>query len=156
MNKSKLMGVLVDDEKVKQAASKLGCLILKPPFSYLGSKVGGSIHRIQLWTEVSGSSVCCPYTKWKNEEAFNWRKVYQGDHGEDRKVGASEGLLSVFLDGHSAMNSLFLKNQVDVDAVECKAKDLLHVEVQDVTAHRIGVNTISEVDDVDEAGVNDT
>ncbi|GJR07167.1 protein kinase-like domain, concanavalin A-like lectin/glucanase domain protein [Tanacetum coccineum] len=35
MNKSKLMGVLVDDEKVKQAASKLGCLILKPPFSYL-------------------------------------------------------------------------------------------------------------------------
>ncbi|GJT02085.1 RNA-directed DNA polymerase, eukaryota, reverse transcriptase zinc-binding domain protein, partial [Tanacetum coccineum] len=35
MNKSKLMGILVDDEKVKQAASKLGCLILKPPFSYL-------------------------------------------------------------------------------------------------------------------------
>ncbi|GJR30322.1 RNA-directed DNA polymerase, eukaryota [Tanacetum coccineum] len=47
MRKSKLMGILVDDEKVKQAASKLGCLILKTPFSYLGSKVGGSMHRIQ-------------------------------------------------------------------------------------------------------------
>nr|GEX38512.1 hypothetical protein [Tanacetum cinerariifolium] len=32
---------------------------------------------------------------------------------------------------------------VDVDVAECDAKDLLHVEVQNVTAHRIGVNTIA-------------
>nr|GEW01144.1 RNA-directed DNA polymerase, eukaryota, reverse transcriptase zinc-binding domain protein [Tanacetum cinerariifolium] len=36
MNKSKIMGVLVDSDKVKCAASKLGCLILKTLFSYLG------------------------------------------------------------------------------------------------------------------------
>ncbi|GKD05737.1 hypothetical protein Tco_1180711, partial [Tanacetum coccineum] len=30
----------------------------------------------------------------------------------------------------------------DVDVAECEAKDLLHVEVQDVTAHIIGVNTV--------------
>nr|GEX54255.1 hypothetical protein [Tanacetum cinerariifolium] len=60
---------------------------------------------------------------------------------------------------------------VDADVDECEAKDLLHVEVQDVTAHSIRVNTIvedyqvdeSEVDDVavsepqvDEANVDDT
>ncbi|GKD03186.1 RNA-directed DNA polymerase, eukaryota [Tanacetum coccineum] len=64
MSKSKLMGVLVDDEKVKQAASKLGCLILKTPFSYLGSKVGGSMHRIQAWSEVV-DRVHARLSKWK-------------------------------------------------------------------------------------------
>ncbi|GKE27380.1 RNA-directed DNA polymerase, eukaryota, reverse transcriptase zinc-binding domain protein [Tanacetum coccineum] len=64
MNKSKLMGVLVDDEKVKQAASKLGCLILKSPFSYLGSKVGGSMYRIQAWNEVV-DRVYAGLSKWK-------------------------------------------------------------------------------------------
>nr|GEV25731.1 RNA-directed DNA polymerase, eukaryota, reverse transcriptase zinc-binding domain protein [Tanacetum cinerariifolium] len=46
MNKSKIMGVLVDSDKVKCVASKLGCLILKTLFSYLGSKVGGSMSRV--------------------------------------------------------------------------------------------------------------
>nr|GEU41412.1 RNA-directed DNA polymerase, eukaryota, reverse transcriptase zinc-binding domain protein [Tanacetum cinerariifolium] len=46
MSKSKIMGVLVDSDKVKCATSKLGCLILKTPFSYLGSKVGGSMSRV--------------------------------------------------------------------------------------------------------------
>nr|GEX50889.1 RNA-directed DNA polymerase, eukaryota [Tanacetum cinerariifolium] len=39
MSKSKIMRVHVEDEKVKYAASKLGCLILNTPFSYLGTKV---------------------------------------------------------------------------------------------------------------------
>nr|GEV76370.1 RNA-directed DNA polymerase, eukaryota, reverse transcriptase zinc-binding domain protein [Tanacetum cinerariifolium] len=39
MSKSKIMGVHVEDENVKHAASKLGCLILNSPFSYLGTKV---------------------------------------------------------------------------------------------------------------------
>ncbi|GJY67261.1 RNA-directed DNA polymerase, eukaryota [Tanacetum coccineum] len=38
--------------KVKQAANKIGCLILSCPFSYLGSKVGVSMSRIQDWREV--------------------------------------------------------------------------------------------------------
>ncbi|GKA04982.1 hypothetical protein Tco_0684102 [Tanacetum coccineum] len=33
-----IMGVNVEDEKVKHAASKLGCLTLKSPFLYLGTK----------------------------------------------------------------------------------------------------------------------
>nr|GEW85974.1 RNA-directed DNA polymerase, eukaryota, reverse transcriptase zinc-binding domain protein [Tanacetum cinerariifolium] len=42
MCKSKIMGVHVDGDMVKNAAKKLGCLVLKTPFSYLGSIVGGS------------------------------------------------------------------------------------------------------------------
>nr|GFA01458.1 RNA-directed DNA polymerase, eukaryota [Tanacetum cinerariifolium] len=52
MSKSKIMGVHVEDEKVKYAASKLRCLILNTPFSYLGTKVGGSMSRVQAWKEV--------------------------------------------------------------------------------------------------------
>nr|GEX11258.1 RNA-directed DNA polymerase, eukaryota [Tanacetum cinerariifolium] len=51
-SKSKIMGVHVEDEKVKYAASKLGCLILNTLFSYLGTKVGGSMSRVQAWKEV--------------------------------------------------------------------------------------------------------
>nr|GEZ34599.1 RNA-directed DNA polymerase, eukaryota [Tanacetum cinerariifolium] len=52
MCKSKITGVNVGDEKVKSAASKLGCLILNTLFSYLGTKVGGNMSRVQAWTEV--------------------------------------------------------------------------------------------------------
>nr|GEX57073.1 RNA-directed DNA polymerase, eukaryota, reverse transcriptase zinc-binding domain protein [Tanacetum cinerariifolium] len=51
-SKSKIMGVHVEDEKVKYATSKLGCLILNTPLSYLGTKVGGSMSRVQAWKEV--------------------------------------------------------------------------------------------------------
>ncbi|GKB17175.1 RNA-directed DNA polymerase, eukaryota [Tanacetum coccineum] len=37
MSKSKIMGVNVGDDKIKVAASKLGCLILNTPFTYIRS-----------------------------------------------------------------------------------------------------------------------
>ncbi|GJY40436.1 RNA-directed DNA polymerase, eukaryota, reverse transcriptase zinc-binding domain protein [Tanacetum coccineum] len=52
MIKSKLMGISVSSDKVDQAAKKIGCAILKVPFSYLGSKVGCLISRIQSWNEI--------------------------------------------------------------------------------------------------------
>nr|GFB29275.1 RNA-directed DNA polymerase, eukaryota, reverse transcriptase zinc-binding domain protein [Tanacetum cinerariifolium] len=52
MSKSKIMGVHVEGGMVKHADSKLGCLILNTPFYYLGSKVGGSMSRVQAWKEV--------------------------------------------------------------------------------------------------------
>ncbi|GJW23890.1 RNA-directed DNA polymerase, eukaryota, reverse transcriptase zinc-binding domain protein [Tanacetum coccineum] len=64
MSKSKIMGIHVDSDKVKSAATKLGCLILKTPFSYLGSKVGGSMSRVQAWTEVV-DRVKSRLSKWK-------------------------------------------------------------------------------------------
>ncbi|GJS96857.1 RNA-directed DNA polymerase, eukaryota [Tanacetum coccineum] len=52
MYKSKLMGISVDDSMVEQAAAKIGCVVLKTPFKYLGSRVGGLMSRIQSWNEI--------------------------------------------------------------------------------------------------------
>ena len=64
MSKSKILGVNVDNDKVRGAASKLGCLILKAPFIYLGSSVGGSMTRVQAWEEVV-ERVKSRLSKWK-------------------------------------------------------------------------------------------
>nr|GEU95458.1 RNA-directed DNA polymerase, eukaryota [Tanacetum cinerariifolium] len=52
MGKSKIIGTLVEKSIVSNAASKLGCLLLKLPFSYLGTKVGSSMSRINAWEDV--------------------------------------------------------------------------------------------------------
>ncbi|GJX58871.1 RNA-directed DNA polymerase, eukaryota [Tanacetum coccineum] len=46
MSKSKFMGIYVDADKVDQAARKIGCVTLKTPFIYIGSKVGGLMSRV--------------------------------------------------------------------------------------------------------------
>ncbi|GJS67055.1 putative RNA-directed DNA polymerase, eukaryota, reverse transcriptase zinc-binding domain protein [Tanacetum coccineum] len=47
MSKSKIMGIHVNNDKISRAADKLGCLVLKTPFLYLGSMVGGAMYRLQ-------------------------------------------------------------------------------------------------------------
>ncbi|GJW52675.1 RNA-directed DNA polymerase, eukaryota [Tanacetum coccineum] len=64
MCKSKIVGVHVEGGKVKHAASKLGCLTLNTPFSYLGSKVGGSMSQVQAWKVVIDKVKSLLY-KWK-------------------------------------------------------------------------------------------
>nr|GEW13194.1 RNA-directed DNA polymerase, eukaryota [Tanacetum cinerariifolium] len=64
MCKRKIMGVHVDGDMVKNAAKKLGCLVLKTPLSYLGSIVGGSMHRRQSWIDIV-DKVKKRLSKWK-------------------------------------------------------------------------------------------
>ncbi|GJU28537.1 RNA-directed DNA polymerase, eukaryota, reverse transcriptase zinc-binding domain protein [Tanacetum coccineum] len=64
MSKSKIMGVHVENAYVNQAASKLGCLVLNSPFSFLGTKVGEAMSRIQAWKEVV-EKVKSRLSKWK-------------------------------------------------------------------------------------------
>ncbi|GKC84144.1 RNA-directed DNA polymerase, eukaryota, partial [Tanacetum coccineum] len=52
MSKSKILGVHVDSTIVHRAALKLGCLVLKIPFMYLGTIVGGNMSRIDSWDVV--------------------------------------------------------------------------------------------------------
>ncbi|GJT26570.1 putative reverse transcriptase, RNA-dependent DNA polymerase [Tanacetum coccineum] len=52
LNKSKIMGINVESAQVIQAAAKLGCLVLKCHFYYLGTRVGGSMTRVQAWQEI--------------------------------------------------------------------------------------------------------
>ncbi|GKD77962.1 RNA-directed DNA polymerase, eukaryota, reverse transcriptase zinc-binding domain protein [Tanacetum coccineum] len=64
MSKSKLMGVYVNNDLVEQPTLKIGCATLKMPFSYLGSKVGGLMSRIQSWNEIV-DRVAARLSKWK-------------------------------------------------------------------------------------------
>nr|GEW98605.1 RNA-directed DNA polymerase, eukaryota, reverse transcriptase zinc-binding domain protein [Tanacetum cinerariifolium] len=64
MRKSKIMGIHVEDVKVKHMASKLGCLILNTPFLHLGTKFGGSMSRVQEWKELV-DKVLSRISKWK-------------------------------------------------------------------------------------------
>nr|GFB21703.1 RNA-directed DNA polymerase, eukaryota, reverse transcriptase zinc-binding domain protein [Tanacetum cinerariifolium] len=64
MSRSKIMGVFMESDKVKCVESKLGCLILKTPFSYLGTQVGGSMLWIQAWNKVV-DKVKARLSKWE-------------------------------------------------------------------------------------------
>ncbi|GJY64455.1 RNA-directed DNA polymerase, eukaryota [Tanacetum coccineum] len=64
MSKSKIMGIQVDNVNVSRAATKLGCLVLKTPFLYLGSFVGGAMHRLQAWNDIV-DRVRRRLSKWK-------------------------------------------------------------------------------------------
>lgn len=58
------MGVNVEDAKVKSAANKLGCLVLKTSFTYLGTKVGENMSRKHAWNEVV-EKVNSRLSRWK-------------------------------------------------------------------------------------------
>nr|GEW66941.1 RNA-directed DNA polymerase, eukaryota [Tanacetum cinerariifolium] len=64
MRKSKIMGVHVDNAKVSRAAVKLGCLVLKAPFVYLGSIVGGNMNRLHAWNDIM-DRIKRRLSKWK-------------------------------------------------------------------------------------------
>ncbi|GJW00537.1 hypothetical protein Tco_1555788 [Tanacetum coccineum] len=64
LQKSKLLGFAVEDEKVSRAAMKMGCCTLKTPFSYLGIKVGGTMSRIKSWDEIV-DKLQSRLSKWK-------------------------------------------------------------------------------------------
>nr|GEY73392.1 RNA-directed DNA polymerase, eukaryota, reverse transcriptase zinc-binding domain protein [Tanacetum cinerariifolium] len=61
---SKIMGVHVNRDKVNRVAMKLGCLVLKAPFLYLGSMVGGAMSKANAWSEVV-DRVKNRLSKWK-------------------------------------------------------------------------------------------
>nr|GEV38254.1 RNA-directed DNA polymerase, eukaryota, reverse transcriptase zinc-binding domain protein [Tanacetum cinerariifolium] len=64
MRKSKIMGVHVNSNKVNMAAQQLGCLVLKAPFIYLGSMVGGIMSKTNAWNDVV-DKVRNRLSKWK-------------------------------------------------------------------------------------------
>nr|GEW91193.1 RNA-directed DNA polymerase, eukaryota, reverse transcriptase zinc-binding domain protein [Tanacetum cinerariifolium] len=63
MQKSKLMGIGVDDVKISQPAKSIGCLTLTTPFSYLGVKVGGKKSRVKSWDEII-NKLLARLSKW--------------------------------------------------------------------------------------------
>ncbi|GJR18634.1 RNA-directed DNA polymerase, eukaryota, reverse transcriptase zinc-binding domain protein [Tanacetum coccineum] len=64
ISKSKLLGISVEASKLDQAAAKIGCAVLNTPFTYLGSRVGGHMSRIQAWNDIIEGMVF-RLSKWK-------------------------------------------------------------------------------------------
>nr|GFB47169.1 RNA-directed DNA polymerase, eukaryota, reverse transcriptase zinc-binding domain protein [Tanacetum cinerariifolium] len=98
MNKSNLMGISVDSNKVKHAAAKIGCLVLKTPFNYLGSRAGDLMSRIQSWHDVTEGMHTRLFAlnralmfKWVwrffSQKNSLWVRVVKVLHGEDGKIG---------------------------------------------------------------------
>nr|GEX00455.1 RNA-directed DNA polymerase, eukaryota, reverse transcriptase zinc-binding domain protein [Tanacetum cinerariifolium] len=83
MNKSNLMGISVDSNKVKHAAVKIGCLVLKTSFNYLVSRVGDLMSRIQSSHDVTEGM----HTRFFSQKNSLWVRVIKALHGEDGKIG---------------------------------------------------------------------
>ncbi|GJV76433.1 RNA-directed DNA polymerase, eukaryota [Tanacetum coccineum] len=96
--------ILVDtDEKVKHAASKLGCLTFKSPFLYLGTKVGATMSRVSDWKEVV-EKVKSRLSKWK------MKALSIGGRLTLLIVGVSEGILKDLFPRLYALESCKLVN----------------------------------------------
>ena len=64
MQKSKLMGIAVDDVQVSQAAKSIACSTFTTPFSYLGVKVGDRMSRTNSW-DVIVNKLLARLSNWK-------------------------------------------------------------------------------------------
>ncbi|GJZ73395.1 RNA-directed DNA polymerase, eukaryota, partial [Tanacetum coccineum] len=64
LKKSQILGVGVQDEFISDAATFLGCSILKTPFKYLGVSVGGNMSMVNAW-EDSINKIKSRLSKWK-------------------------------------------------------------------------------------------
>ncbi|GJU69417.1 nucleotide-binding alpha-beta plait domain-containing protein [Tanacetum coccineum] len=75
--KSKIMGIHVDADRIKSAASKLGCLVLNTPFLYLGTKVGENMSRVHAWKELA--SEISSWRMWITLIVFFYEEGTLGD-----------------------------------------------------------------------------
>ncbi|GJS15443.1 RNA-directed DNA polymerase, eukaryota [Tanacetum coccineum] len=69
MSKSKIIGIVVNEDRVKQAASKIRCEILKVPFSYLGShesSLAYGIYSMSFFNGVDLGSKKSIWLKWNS------------------------------------------------------------------------------------------
>nr|GEV37581.1 RNA-directed DNA polymerase, eukaryota [Tanacetum cinerariifolium] len=114
MNKSKLMGILVDPHKVDQAATKIGCMILKMPFKYLGSRVGDPMSRIASRNEVI-DSMRIRFSRWKvlrNMESIRAR-FFNGIDTKSKKLSwvRWRNVMASKNNGGLGLSSLFALNR---------------------------------------------
>nr|GEZ06891.1 RNA-directed DNA polymerase, eukaryota [Tanacetum cinerariifolium] len=77
ISKSKLPGISVEASKLEHAAAKIGCAVLKTPFIYLGSRVGGRLTLLKSVLRVIPiyhmSIFKVPMKVLQNMEAFRAR-----------------------------------------------------------------------------------
>nr|GEW43964.1 RNA-directed DNA polymerase, eukaryota, reverse transcriptase zinc-binding domain protein [Tanacetum cinerariifolium] len=104
MCKSKIMGVHVDGDMVKNATKKLRCLVLKTPFSYLGSIVGRStipVFNVSIFKVLRGVlrelegirrqffNGHEPNRKFCTQGNSLWARIIKAIHGVNEGVGVN-------------------------------------------------------------------
>nr|GEX76195.1 nucleotide-binding alpha-beta plait domain-containing protein [Tanacetum cinerariifolium] len=114
-----LDGPFILNEAIQWATGKLGCLVLKTPFFYLGSIVGGYMSRKQTWNDIL-ERVKKRLSKWKMQILSIggntlWARVIKAIHGADGRIGAnsSVGISSCWTTISQEMNS-FSKKGIDL------------------------------------------
>ncbi|GKE69824.1 hypothetical protein Tco_1527896, partial [Tanacetum coccineum] len=113
MSKSKLIGISVEEEKVDQAASKIGCVTLMAPFSYLGGKksIWVKWNNMLASKEKGGLGVSSLYAlnralmfKWIwrfiTQRSSLWARDIKANHGDDGKISKNSisGYPSIWCD----------------------------------------------------------
>nr|GFB65619.1 RNA-directed DNA polymerase, eukaryota, reverse transcriptase zinc-binding domain protein [Tanacetum cinerariifolium] len=97
LQKSKLMGIYVEDEIVSRAASKMGCCTLTTHFLSLGVKVGVSMSRIKAWDEIE-AKLHSRLSKWKmktlSSGEYIRRNFFIGADVKEKKMSWSRVLAS--------------------------------------------------------------
>nr|GEY20974.1 RNA-directed DNA polymerase, eukaryota, reverse transcriptase zinc-binding domain protein [Tanacetum cinerariifolium] len=98
MNKINLMGISVDSNKEKNAAAKIGCLVLKTPFNYLGSRVDDLMSRIQSWHDVTEEMHTrrdpgIPYVKVHMKVLQNMESIHVGGLGVSSLFALNRALM---------------------------------------------------------------
>ncbi|GJU21279.1 RNA-directed DNA polymerase, eukaryota, reverse transcriptase zinc-binding domain protein [Tanacetum coccineum] len=133
MSKSKLMGLHVDSDKIKAASSKLGCLTLKTPFTYLGSTVGGSMSCIKTWDDVV-DRVSSRLSKWKikccrlEASLVNWKNALAS-----KKKGGL-GIASLYALNRGLMFKWYWRFQTQGSSLWSRVIKALHGESGKVNA----------------------
>nr|GEV29422.1 RNA-directed DNA polymerase, eukaryota [Tanacetum cinerariifolium] len=107
---SKIMGVNVEDGKIQNAAFKLGCLILKTSFTYLGTEVGENMSRKEAWKEVVDKSSL-------------WTRVIKAIHGDDGKLNKD-----VIVGGQTCWTSI-VKEARSLKCTGINVVDLIHLKL---------------------------
>ncbi|GKC65640.1 RNA-directed DNA polymerase, eukaryota, reverse transcriptase zinc-binding domain protein [Tanacetum coccineum] len=138
MSKSKLLGISVETSKMEQAATKIGCSMLKTPFMYLGARVGDQMSRINAWKEImmvlqnmeairarffNGADLNTRKSCW-----VSWKKVMSTKdngglgvsiikalHGEDDRIGSNS---------NTPYSSIWLSIIHEVEILKDKGIDL--------------------------------
>ncbi|GKB78659.1 hypothetical protein Tco_0945554 [Tanacetum coccineum] len=125
MCKSKIMGVNVGDDKIKAAALKLGCRILNTPFTYLGTKVGGNMSRVQAWTEIV-DKVKSRLSKWKIK-SLSIRGI------ETELPGPQKSKIPTVRTFLSMPGKLQFRNRDDLTvAISCDRRKTLQLDLSDI------------------------
>ncbi|GKA46635.1 hypothetical protein Tco_0873224 [Tanacetum coccineum] len=90
ISSGRTMNDKISAQSLQADGPSLGCLVLKCPFYYLGTRVGGSMTRVQAWQEIV-EKVKSRLSKWKSKTLSIGSKNDFGLNGNNVLTDTNEG-----------------------------------------------------------------